>query len=85
MDEGQVAKLEALTAKYANGGSPAAYVNTATQMVGQVGTLFHKLIGCTYVRVPVYCFVSFCFYVIFHGAFFRSRVFEGASCVVTTD
>ena len=37
MDEGQFAKLEALTAKYANGGSPAAYVNTATQMVGQVG------------------------------------------------
>lgn len=64
MDEGQFAKLEALTAKYASGGSPAAYVNSATQMVGQVGTLFHKLIVCTYVRVRV-SFFSFFFFTLF--------------------
>lgn len=39
MDEGQLSKLEALTAKYANGGSPSAYVNAATQMVGKVGMI----------------------------------------------
>ena len=36
MNEDQLKKLDALTAKYANGGSPTAYVNSAAQLVGQV-------------------------------------------------
>lgn len=36
MDEDQLKKLDALTSKYANGGSPTAFVNSAAQVVGQV-------------------------------------------------
>lgn len=38
MSEDQLKKLEAMTAKYANGGSPTAYVNSAAQLVGQVSS-----------------------------------------------
>lgn len=36
MSEDQLKKLDDLTAKYANGGSPTAFVNSAAQLVGQV-------------------------------------------------
>lgn len=36
MNEDQLKKLDTLTAKYANGGSPTAFVNSAAQVVGQV-------------------------------------------------
>lgn len=39
MDEGKVKKLDAMTAKYAKGGSPTAYVNAAAQLVGSVSAI----------------------------------------------
>lgn len=36
MDADTLEKLDALTAKYANGGSPTAFVNSAAQLVGPV-------------------------------------------------
>lgn len=37
MDEEQLKRLEAITADYAVSGSPTAYVQTATAVVGKVG------------------------------------------------
>lgn len=37
MDEEQLKRLDAITADYAVGGSPTAYVQTATAVVGKVG------------------------------------------------
>lgn len=38
MDDDTLKKLEALTVKYMGGGSPTAYIKTASQLIGEVRT-----------------------------------------------